>query len=118
MQPIQSYQELTNVQLRRELIDVSRILAYEHRELGTLSSDQHIEYLKAYSVSQGNSVSGREREAQFQTKELTHEIINSKAKINSLTIQRDLITFLLAHQEPTQLTEYPPARIDAEGLSA
>lgn len=118
MQPIQTYDELTPTQLYRELIEVCRVLAYEHRELGTLSSEQHVAYLQQYSVSQGNSVSGREREAQFQTKELTHEIINSRAKINSLTVQRDLIMFLLQAKPASTLLEYPPARIDAEGLSA
>jgi hypothetical protein len=118
MQPIQEYGNLSSVQLYRELIEVSRILAYEHRELGVLSSDQHIQYLQQYSVSPGNSVSGREREAQFHTKELTGDIINCRARINSLTVQRDLISFLLANTPPTELSEYPPARISAEGLSA
>lgn len=115
---IQDYPTLTKHQLYLELVEVSRVLAYEHRELGTLSSDQHVQYLQQYSISLGNSVSGKEREAQFQVKELTHEVINSRAKINSLTVQRDLIVFLLLSRAPGTLPEYPPSKVDAEGLHA
>jgi hypothetical protein len=115
---LDEYKDLSRTDLYSELVEVSRVLMFEHTELGSLSGDQHVEYLKSFATSGGNSVSGRERDAQFQTKELTQEIIQSRARINALTVQRDLLVFILLNQSPTPLLEYPPARMDAEGLSA
>lgn len=118
MRQISEYQTMQEDELYHELIEVSRVLAAKHIELGTFCSDQHVSYLQSYLQSPGNSVAAKNREAEFNTKELTREIIELKAVINALTIQRDLITFLLLKREPSTLIMYPPASIDAEGLSA
>lgn len=117
MQNVTTYGTLTNEQLRDELVLVSAALASEHRELGSLCADQHADYLSAYARSPGSSVAAKNREAEFNCVDQTRDIMHSQAKMNALTVARDLIIFLLLSRQPS-LSPYPPPRFDADWLSS
>lgn len=112
---ISLYPTLDTPQLYAELIEVSRILSYAHGELGVMMGDHHKDFLTKYIQAPGNSVAAKSRDAEYGTSELMREIINTRGQINSLTIQRDLIIFLLQGQKPSELLVYPPATADEEG---
>lgn len=100
--------------LRKELIDVSANLANLHKELGFLSGEQHRGYLTEYIKSPGGSVSAKNREAEYNTRDITVDVIGCRAQIAELTTNRDLIVFLLLSVKPT-LT-WIPAEFDGDGL--
>jgi hypothetical protein len=81
-----------------------------------LSSEQHREFLKSYIQSAGGNVSAKNRDAEYQTKDLMVDIIATRALINKLTTDRDLIVFLLLSRQPVDLSMFPPAIMDEGGL--
>jgi hypothetical protein len=66
-------------------------------------ADHQQDYLQAYSTSPGSSVAAKNREAQYYTTDLTRQILERRAKINSLLLCRDLITFILLERAPGSL---------------
>lgn len=109
-----NYGTLTSEGLRAELVGVSANLANLHKELGFLSSEQHKAYLSHWVASPGGSVAGKNREAEFNTREITSEIISVRAQINEATTNRDLLVFLLLSVKPSQLREL--SGFDEDGL--
>ena len=116
MQPMTTYGKLTNDDLREELILVSAALATEWTELGAVCADQHSDYLSAYARSPGSSVAAKNREAEFNCADQTREIMNSQARMNNLTVRRDLIVFLLMSRAPGALP-FQAAHFDTDWLA-
>lgn len=116
MQPMTTYGTLTPDQLREELILTSAALATEWTELGALCADQHSDYLSAYARSPGSSVAAKNREAEYNCVDQTRDILNSQARMNSLTIRRDLIVFFLMSRQPGKLPFDSPS-FDPEWLA-
>jgi hypothetical protein len=110
------YGKMSDLQLRDQLVLVSHHLSYLHSELGFQSKEQHKAFLTEYIKSPGGSVAAKNREAEYNTREYTAEVISIRAQINDLTTNRDLIVFLLLARQPTTLTEYPPAVVTEGGL--
>lgn len=110
------YGKLSVTDLRAELVIISANLGHLHSELGYLSSEQHRQFLTEYIKSPGGSVSAKNREAEYNSREVTAEVISIRAQINEATTSRDLIVFLLLSNQPTQLSQYPPAVFDSDGL--
>lgn len=113
--PVNQYSQLTDEQLRDELVVVFSHLFSAHRELGTLVSDQHRAYLEAYARSPGSSVAAKNREAQFQTQDESRDIIQLRALINSLTEARNLIVLLL-NVGSVERNLYLVDHVDQDGL--
>jgi hypothetical protein len=117
MRNVTTYNQLTEEEQREELVAVTSTLAAEYEHLGILLSDHQRDYLRDYATSPGNSVAAKNREAQYNNMELATEIFQMRAKINSLTLCRDLLTFLLISRLPGA-TPFPSvAAMDEEGLA-
>lgn len=116
MHDSREYGKLSHSELRSELVDVSAYLGHLHSELGYLSSTQHKQFLTEYIKSPGGSVSAKNREAEYNSREVTSEVISVRAQINEAVTNRDLIVFLLLSSQPAVAPHYPPAAFDDAGL--
>lgn len=117
MRNVSSYDRLNVEELREELVVVTSVLAGEYEQLGMQLADYHREYLTDYARSPGSSATAKNREAQYANMEAGTLIMHGRAKINSLTLCRDLLVYLLLSKEPGA-TPYPGiARMDDDGLS-
>lgn len=72
-------------------------LARKHRELGSMLAVEKEGRVTNYFLSDEKSVSGRDRDAEFQTLNLTTDIIRLKSDIAALEVFRDFYqTWLVA----------------------
>jgi hypothetical protein len=92
---ISKYHALTPDELRDELISTVHDLVYTIREHATLSADYHGDFLRSWAQSAGGNVSAKDRDAEFQNKDVMEEIISRKGMIEALTAQRDLLLCLI-----------------------
>jgi hypothetical protein len=116
MRSVSEYGKITNEQLREELVLVMSALASEYDVLGAAMADHQQDYITTYVRSPGNSVAAKSREAQYNCMDQTRSIIESRAKINSLTLCRDLIVFLLLSEQPGHLPFPQLADFDETGM--
>jgi hypothetical protein len=63
-------------------------------------ADHQQDYLQAYSTSPGSSVAAKNRDAEYYTTDLSRQIMERRAQINSLVLVRDLIVFILLERQP------------------
>jgi len=114
---VNSYDKLTLDQLREELVVVTSALAASHEDLGGRLSHYHRDYLVAYAHSASSSVAGKNREAQYQYLEDGAQIIQERAKINSLVLCRDLLIFMVTSRLPGNVPFPTISQEDADGLA-
>jgi len=114
MRNVTSYDTLTPDQLREELVSVTAVLTAEYESLGMNLSDYHRDYLTDYAQSPAGSVTGKNREAAYANMEMGREILFQRARVNSLTLARDLLVFLLISREPGPVPM--SAQMDDDGL--
>lgn len=117
MRPVNTYDKLTNEELRSELVVVTSAVAAAYEDLGQYLAEYHRDYLMSYAQSPSSSVSGKNREAQHNNMEDGSKIIAERAKINSLILCRDLLTFMLLSREPGVLPFPSVAIEDDDGLA-
>jgi hypothetical protein len=117
MRNVESYNKLTEDEQIEELVSITSSIAAEYQHLAIALADHQRDYLRVYATSPGNSVAAKNREAQYANMELATEIFHMRAKINSLVLCRDLLTFLLISRLPGA-TPFPAvAAMDEEGLA-
>lgn len=116
MQTTTTYGTLSPTELRDELVIVTAALAAEWTELGAICADQHADYLSAYARSPGASVAAKNREAEYNTVDQIRDIMNAQARMNNLTIRRDLLVFLLMAKAPG-VVPFQPAHFDSDWLA-
>ena len=97
---VSQYHTVPRSELVGELCTITSAICAEYTDLATTISDHQQDYLQAYSTSPGSSVAAKNREAQYYTTDLTRQILERRAKINSLMLCRDLITFILLERVP------------------
>ena len=117
MRNVTTYDSLTKEELRSELVIVTSAVAAAYEDLGQHLSDHHRDFLEDYARSPASSVAGKNREAQYANQEAQIWIIQARAKINSLTLCRDLLIFLLLSKEPGILPFPGVAMQDADGMA-
>jgi hypothetical protein len=87
-------------------------LAEAHRTLATVTADQHRDFWKGWSESDGQSVAQRMKDAEYEARITTLEVIGARGEVNSLVTQCDCLRSLLrAHEVDapvTPLVAYPP----------
>jgi hypothetical protein len=115
MRNVSTYDKLTLTELRSELVAVTSSIAAAQEDLGTKLSNYHRDYLTAYAHSASSSVAGKNREAQYQHSEEGAVIINERAIINSLTLCRDLLIFMVTSRIPGNVP-FPDVSLDDDGL--
>jgi hypothetical protein len=97
VRPITTYAKLDREELRDELCYIANALAAAYTDYTTVLTEERSDYLDAYARSPGSSVAAKEREAEYNTFHISREVAEAKAKIESLTVCRDLLVTLLAH---------------------
>lgn len=112
-----SYGELTDEDLRAELVELTSLLASAYGELALILQDQQRDYLTAYVRSPGNSVAAKNREAQHFTEELTRQLFEKRAYINSIVLKRELSMFLLSGAKTGEVPFPLIGTLDSEGLA-
>ena len=117
MQNTNSYGKLTSEQLREELVELTSVLSAAYGELASLLMDQQRDYLSAYSRSPGSSVAAKNREAQYYTEDLTRQVIDKRAYINSIVLKRELAMFLLSNTRSNEVPFPTIADLDSDGLA-
>lgn len=117
MRNVSTYGKLERDELQAELVEVTGALAEEYSSIGSDLADQHRDFLQDYVRSPGSSVAAKNREAQYNSMDITQQIIHSRAKINSLTLCRDLLVFLLISREPGAIPFPNVAAFDEEGMA-
>lgn len=102
-----NYGKLDKEQLRAEVVELTSLLASAYGELAELLKDQQRDYLQAFTRSPGSSVAAKNREAQYYTEELTRQLFDKRAYINSIVLKRDLAMYLLDgnHANPVPFPE-------------
>lgn len=116
MRNVTTYNKLTTEEMRDELVVVTSALAAEYEQLGVMLADQHRDFLEDYARSPGGSVAAKNRDAQYANQEVTKQIIIARAKVNSFTLCRDLLVFLLLSNEPGTVPFPVVADFDDDGL--
>jgi hypothetical protein len=114
---ITEYSKLSVDELRDELVQITAALINEYSALGAALGDHQHDYLDYYIQSPGGSVAAKNREAQYNCTEISRDILNHRANINSLTLCRDLLSFLSL---PSRLGNVPfpdLATMDPDGLA-
>lgn len=110
------YGNLTPSQLRDEVVELTSVLASAYGELALILQDQQRDYLQAYAQSPGSSVAAKNREAQYHTEELTRQLLDKRAYVNSIVLKRELAMFLLSGAK-TNTVPFPEiASLDNDGL--
>lgn len=117
MRNVSTYGRLERDELEAELVEVTGALAAEYISIGSDLADQHRDFLQDYVRSAGSSVAAKNREAQYNSMEITQQIIHSRAKINSLTLCRDLLVFLMLSRKPGEVPFPAVAAFDEEGMA-
>jgi hypothetical protein len=92
-----TYGRLTRSELITELLTITGMLSTRCRELGSVTADYNREFYPAYFVAPGNSVSAKEREANYKCITLLNEMVELEAEIKSLEIIKHLIETILPH---------------------
>ncbi len=118
MRTVNEYGSLTNDELREELVQITATLALEYKDMGAMLADQHRDFLNDYIRSPGGSVAAKNRDAQYNSMDVTSQIIGKRAVINGLVLCRDLITFLLLSKEPGAIPFPTIASFDEDGLAS
>jgi hypothetical protein len=116
MIPIHELGQATRDDLRAELIQVTTALDGKYSELSITMQDHQREYLKAYVQEPATSVAAKNRAAQYWCEDLTRQIIQQRASINSIVLKRDLIVFLLIDDKPNVVPFPELVTLDSEGL--
>lgn len=116
MIPIHELGEATQGELRVELVQVTTAIDGKYSELSIAMQDHQREYLNAYVKEPATSVAAKNRAAQYWCEDLTRQIIQLRAAINSLILKRDLILFLTLIEKPGDVPFPTLATTDADGL--
>ena len=117
MQNTLTYGQLTKKELLEELVELTSVLASAYGELALILQDQQRDYLQAYVRSPGNSVAAKNREAQHYTEELTRQLFDKRAYINSIVLKRELTMFLLSGAKSNEVPFPLIGSLDSEGLA-
>jgi hypothetical protein len=115
---VAEYGSLGIGELRAELIQITGAIASKYESLGAALADQQQDYITAYVQSPGNSVAAKNREAEWNTQVQIRDIIESRATINSLTLCRDLLVFLLWGTRPDSLPFPQIVGMDEAGMAS
>jgi hypothetical protein len=97
MPDITMYGKMSKEDLAIELADVCNTLQSRIRELGGLVQDYNNDYYVAYFRAPGNSVSAKEREAEYSCLTLINERAVLDAEINALTVAKECIETILTY---------------------
>lgn len=116
MRKVSTYDKLTPDELREELVVVTGALAAAMEDLGEYLSNYHRDYLLSYAQSASSSVSGKNREAQYNNMEDGSRVIVERSKVNSLVLCRDLLTFMATSRLPGAMPFPAVAAEDDDGL--
>lgn len=116
MRNVSTYDTLTIEELRSELVEVTSVVAAAYEDLGGMLAEYHRDYLVQYAHSASSSVSGKNREAQYNNMEEGSNIINERSKISSLMLCRDLLVFMVTSRIPGSAPFPLVAVEDGEGL--
>lgn len=117
MRNVSTYDRLTKVELRHELVLVTESLVTNYNDLGARVSDYHRDYLMDYAHAAESSVAAKNRVAQHANLEAASKIIQIRATINGLVLCRDLLVFMLLSREPGVLPFPSIATEDSEGVA-
>lgn len=97
MLDITTYGKLTKEELCSELADVTNTLQSKLRELGGLTQDYNNEFYPLYFRAPGNSVSAKEREANYGCLQMVNDLAVLDGEIKALTIVKECIETILTH---------------------
>jgi hypothetical protein len=95
MMEILKLEHMDRDELRVQIVRVTHDLVYWTEELGRFTQDHRRSFLTRYIQSPGGSVAAKEKDAEFGSLEESNMVIDAKARVDSLTITRDLIELLL-----------------------
>jgi hypothetical protein len=112
-----TYGNLTEEELRFELVELTSVLSSAYGELSILLQDQQRDYLQAYSRSPGSSVAAKNREAQYFTEELTRQVFDKRAYINGIVLKRELSMFLLSGAKVNEVPFPTIGNLDNDSLA-
>jgi hypothetical protein len=96
MRDTTTYGKLDHDELRDELVEVCAALIEAINELPPLTADKNRSWIEGYARSPGNSVAAKEREAEYQTLDVTNELTEVNLRIRALTVKRELLELLYA----------------------
>ena len=118
MIPIHNLGQATRDELRAELVQVTTALDSKYSELAVTMQDHQREYLSAYIKEPATSVAAKNRAAQYWCEDLTRQVIQQRAEINSIVLKRDLIVFLMMDEKPGAVPFPDLVSLDSEGLAS
>lgn len=97
MEQVTNLGKLNKPQLRNELVDIVSTLQSRLREYGGIVADYNSSYYPAYAQCPSNSVSAKERAAEYECLDQLNDKVQLEAELRALTAVRDLIVTILPY---------------------